>query len=421
MLMDFSVTNYGPFRDKVTLSAMKTEYREHPENVIMTSSKKVLSSLIIFGPNASGKSYLLKGMAALRRLLRRPNVRSEIIEEYDPFRFSESAIRSPTEFEICLDIDGSAYVYTIAFDRNRIRYEALKKLKWKEYFIFERRDDSFAINGGFTDTDALQACRIGIDSGKSIIDVSEKTTFNTPYLTVAASFNDELCNRIYSEIRGMTVIEDLRYLRAFMHGIDDLWEDDEGRTLFFNALKAADFDITDIREDELLDDGVENAPAFRSKRLSNTISVEHNRQDLPSELRWLPLEKESEGTKSMIRILGPIIRALKNGGTIVVDEFGSSLHPVLTRHILELFKSEVNTGGAQLIVNSHDLDLMDIDSIFRRDQIYFINKNRRTGASELYSLSDFKGVRKDTDVKKAYLQGRFDAIPNIISDRRWVE
>lgn len=219
----------------------------------------------------------------------------------------------------------------------------------------------------------------------------------------------------------MTIIGDLRHPGAPIRGINDLWDDEEGRTLFFNALKTADFDITDIREEELVGDEVDTVPTFKSRRLITMISVEHNHQDLPSELRWLPLDSESNGTKSMIHILGPIIKALKNGGTIVVDEFGSSLHPVLTRHILELFKDETNSGGAQLIVNCHDLDLLDIDSMFRRDQIYFVNKDRRTGASELYSLSDFKGVRKDTDVKKAYLQGRFDAIPNIISDRRWAE
>ena len=422
MLVDFSVTNYGPFRDKVTLSAMKTEYREHPENVIEGSSRKVLSSLIIFGPNASGKSYLLKGMAALRRLLRQPNARIDAIEEYDPFRFSESTVGSPTEFEICLDIGGSTYIYTIAFDRHRIRYEALKKLRRDEHPIFERRDDSFVMNGGFPDAEGSRARKPAKDAaGENIIDVSDKTTPNTPYLTVAAYFNDELCNRIYSEIRGMIVIRDLRFLGPFMNGLDDLWEDEEGRTLFFNALRAADFDITDIREDEPVDDRDDDSPVFKSRRLPNTILVEHNHQDIPPELRWLPLEKESEGTKNMIRILGPIIRALKNGGTIVVDEFGSSLHPVLARHILELFGSEANIGGAQLIVNSHDLDLMDIESLFRRDQIYFVNKGRDTGASELYSLSDFKGVRKDMDVKKAYLLGRFDAIPNIISDRRWKE
>ena len=419
MLMDFSVTNYGPFRDKVTLSAMKTEYREHPENVIETSSGKVLSSLIIFGPNASGKSYLLKGMGALRMLLRRANPDIETIEVYEPFRFSGSTVNSPTEFEICLDIDGSAYVYTVAFDRRRIRYEALKRLKRNEYFIFERRDDSFVINGGFSDVpDRINS---GTANGKGIIDVSERTTSNTPYLTVAASYNDEICNAIYAEIMGMTVIADPLSWGSYIGMNDSLLDDGEYRTLFFDALKAADFDITDIRTERMPEDDGESARIFGSRHPSRRISVEHDRRDIPQELRWLPLDKESEGTKSMIRILGPVIRALKNGGTIIVDEFGSSLHPVLTRHILEMFRSDINTGGAQLIVSSHDLELMDIGSLFRRDQIYFVNKGRGTGASELYSLSDFKGVRKDTDVKKAYLQGRFDAIPNVISDRRWTE
>ena len=79
--------------------------------------------------------------------------------------------------------------------------------------------------------------------------------------------------------------------------------------------------------------------------------------------------------------------------------------------IVKQFADPNNPNGAQLIANTHDISLMDIDELLRRDQIWFVNKDRKTGTSELYCLSDFDGVRKDTDVMRRYLDGRYDAVP----------
>ena len=97
-----------------------------------------------------------------------------------------------------------------------------------------------------------------------------------------------------------------------------------------------------------------------------------------------------------------------------IDEFGSKLHHELTRWILNLFNSDMNRNHAQLIINTHDLGLMDIKDIQRRDQIMFMRKSREHGFSELYRLVDFKGITKKTNVLKDYLEGRYSAIPNTV-------
>ena len=112
--------------------------------------------------------------------------------------------------------------------------------------------------------------------------------------------------------------------------------------------------------------------------------------------------------------MGPISSALKNGGTVIVDEFGSDLHPLLTRWLVGLFNTEANTEGAQLIVNTHDISLLDIRELFRRDQIWFTSKNRDNGESILYCLAQIKGVRKKSDIRDDYLMGRFSAVPAVI-------
>lgn len=104
---------------------------------------------------------------------------------------------------------------------------------------------------------------------------------------------------------------------------------------------------------------------------------------------------------------------MENGKVLIFDDLGAHLHPMVTRWIVRQFSRDNNPHGAQLIAGTHDIGLMDTDELLRRDQIWFVNKNREDGASELYSLSDFSGVRKDTDVLRRYLDGRFDTVPSI--------
>ncbi len=112
--------------------------------------------------------------------------------------------------------------------------------------------------------------------------------------------------------------------------------------------------------------------------------------------------------------MGPISSALKDGGTVIIDEFGSDLHPLLSRWLVGLFNTEANTNGAQLIANTHDISLMDIRELFRRDQIWFTSKDRGNGEATLYSLAQIKGIRKKSDIRDDYLMGRFSAIPSVI-------
>ena len=131
----------------------------------------------------------------------------------------------------------------------------------------------------------------------------------------------------------------------------------------------------------------------------------------------IPLETESSGTQMMFGLIGPLTDVLANGGVLVIDGFGSGLHPMLSRWIVSQFSNQGGDSKAQLIANTHELQLMDTDDVLRRDQIWFTDKDMGTGEAELYALSDFDGVRKKADIAKAYLNGRYDAVPRIISGK----
>ena len=116
--------------------------------------------------------------------------------------------------------------------------------------------------------------------------------------------------------------------------------------------------------------------------------------------------EESEGTKTLFHMMLGIIDIIRNGRTLLMDEIDTSLHPHLVEYIINMFN---RSNQAQLIYTTHNTHLLNTD-FQRRDQVYFVNK-REDGCSELYSLYDFKDFRDNYDMEKAYLQGRFDAIP----------
>jgi hypothetical protein len=123
----------------------------------------------------------------------------------------------------------------------------------------------------------------------------------------------------------------------------------------------------------------------------------------------LPWDSESEGTRRLVTMSVPVISALESGRTIFIDEIDRSLHPLIVRELIKLYHSKAsNPKGAQIIFNTHDTSLLGA-GIFRRDQIWFLEKDQ-SGASHLYPLLEFS-PRKDEALEKGYLQGRYGAIP----------
>lgn len=134
----------------------------------------------------------------------------------------------------------------------------------------------------------------------------------------------------------------------------------------------------------------------------------------------LLMEQESAGTQRFFSRIGGWLQALENGSLLVVDEIERSMHPLLTRRLIEMVQdSSINTNHAQLLFTTHDALLLDLN-LLRRDQIWFAEKNAQSCMTELYSLATFS-PRKGENIRKGYLQGRFGAIPFIGGDKAWQE
>lgn len=141
------------------------------------------------------------------------------------------------------------------------------------------------------------------------------------------------------------------------------------------------------------------------------VEMLHHNEKTGKEV-YLPLHDESDGTQRFFQLLGPWLETVIHGYTVFIDELESSLHPHLTRELVQFIqKSQVVSNAPQLIFATHDTTLMNPE-LFRRDQIWFTEKDKG-GATQLYSMSDYKErkPRKGEAMQKGYLSGRYGAIP----------
>lgn len=411
MLLSFSVKNYGPFRDEATIDMTVGKGDELPDNAVPCSPAKtsVLTSAVVFGPNSSGKSRLFMAVNDLKQLVRQVPPPNSPIPWYNPFRLSNDTRGAPTEMSIVFSLDAVLYEYSISFDSSTIVSESLyESPKGRKSKVFERNGQDVILTGA---------------REKELRQIASMTAPNAPMLTVAAQFNNRTCMDVHRYLMEMIVCIGDAPINMINQVIRDVSADPWMMEHMVKAMQIADFGITDIVGEaspvnpsevpglsQLLE-ALKLGQAGEAMKVRLEMRHDFPESDVDERSRHFPYTIESLGTLQMFSMMGPILRSLRDGGVVLFDEFASSLHNNIARWIVEQFQASNNPHGAQLIVNTHNLLLMDTVSLFRRDQIWFTDKDDTSGSATLYCLSDFTGIRKDMDILKSYVAGRFDAIP----------
>ena len=173
-------------------------------------------------------------------------------------------------------------------------------------------------------------------------------------------------------------------------------------------LKEADINISDYYVQEI------SIPEELSTVVSKFYNVTFTHIINNKEYK-LNFKDESLGTQILFIILPFIANVINNKNKVlIVDELDKSLHPFIVQFIVNLFNSAENKNNAQLIFNTHETNLLNLN-LLRRDQIWFTEKNAQTGISDLYSLSDFS-TRNKENIEKGYMLGKYGAIPDIFSN-----
>lgn len=411
MLIDFRVRNFRSLRDEQILSLVAAKDKMLHELNTMQSGVKaaptLLRSAAIYGPNAGGKSNLIKALQYMRAVV----VESASVMQpgqtfnVQPFRFDEKLVLQPTEFEITFILDGVRHQYGFELTAKRITreyllvYKAFKPQQWFERHYDESSDKDIYEFGS------------GLKGAKTVWEGATRP--NSLFLSMAVQLNSEQLRPVFDWfVKQLAIFNEVTPLGQQFSV--DMLRKPEGKKAICDFLAAADISISDI---EVVTRKVA-AQAVHFDMAAGKTEVRNEEQEV-SELLFhhvteqgkavFGLGDESMGTRNLLFLTGPVLDILEKGMTLVVDELDSSLHPLLVRRLVELFQTPtINKLGAQLIFTTHDTSLLDPE-LFRRDQIWFVEKDVEQ-ASRLYPLSDFSPRKKEA-LEHGYLMGRYGALP----------
>jgi len=420
MLLDFHVKNYKSFKNSVNFSLKASGLKNLKEdNIFHINNISLLKSAVLYGANASGKSSLLNAMNEMKSIiLLSTNLNTKYI--HTPFLLNPNSENEPTNFEIELIIDEIIYYYGFIIDKNgNILKEYLEQKKLqlgaRSSLLFERDKRDIKLGILFKEGKKLES----------------KTRENALFLSVVAQFNGEIATKILNWFKNLNVLSNLRS-EEFKYLSFEKLKDELFREKIINFIKSSDIGIHDIINKKISFDELK-VKSFQGVELEelpqeilehlkqnglHTIETKHisyNEDNTFCKYKNFHIEMESEGTRKLLALSTPIIETLLKGSILVIDELDNSLHTELVKAIVKLFNSnDTNPNNAQLIFTTHDTNLLN-QELFRRDQIYFTQKDI-FGISELYSLIDYGvGGRDDLNLEKNYLKGKFGAKPYISS------
>ncbi len=420
MLIEFSVKNFLSFKEKVTLSMEKGNGDENLENVITNNITDLLKTAAIYGANASGKSNILKAFTCAILMVKNSNL-IPIEGKWNfikPFLFDETSKKSPSEFEFIFIVNNVKYRYFFSADKNKVYDEILDAYySQKPTNIFTRtKTNNYVFN---SDKNKLES-------------LATNNTENKLFLSTATTWNYDKTKDAFLWFSAAIDTYDSFNEIADKDLIDYSNDDASLKTFALKLLKEADILIKDITvdyEEKEIDSTMvdmfipplaRNGKKYKIKNVN--IEVEHEVVDNNNNrhIYKLNFNEESSGTRVLFSFAPFLKRAFENTKIIIVDELEKSMHPSLVKFIVKLFNNEnINKANSQLIFTTHATNLLDLE-LLRRDQIWFTEKNPDNGVSELYPLDSFS-VRKDENISKGYINGRYGAIPFIKDIDLWLE
>ena len=426
MLIEFRFKNYRSFRDEAVLSMEAVGLGSFKKSLIEQNNMKLLPGVAIYGKNGGGKSNVIRafwlGVQFIRNAQRIQHEKAAV--PVVPFLLNDYSMNEPTEFSFDYIEDGVKYWYSFAATREKIIKESLYHApKGQKAQVFSRELQKFS----FTEEKARRKL------------ISETVAENQLFFSIACTMNDAACAKAMKWFR-----EFIFFSRDYTDIPKQLLEY-SGDSNMLNAIsdyaKTADFGIEEMqfeienKEIEGAIDFPENIPEGMKTALSSFIQIlSETSNNSEGKLKLcqikaqskhkgvlengdiglfnLELEDESDGTRKLMSLVPAIESVLKKGGVLLVDEIERELHPMLVNFIIAKFQSKnSNPNGAQIIFTTHNTELMNME-FMRKDQIYFADKNREDGSSELYSVTDFTTKTAD-NIRKGYLAGKYGATPEL--------
>lgn len=419
MLLEFKIKNYKSFKEETIFSMTPAPRQTGLDYSILTqkagsSNQRALCSAVIYGPNASGKTNLIGAMETLKAIVLRGNIRNTDTP------LSPNAASSSLELIPFCDGENRETEFSITFVEKEllISYCLIMELGKFLEKDFPRRikEETLTVNDKMvfsrtTDLDIALPSSIKPYTNSSIKRISAKTKeIAVSSLTDTELFLTNGFKTIFAQ--ALVALITTWFSNKFMV----IYRFDAA----FVMRRFAESDENTVYVEKTLTEAAKefginsNALGYRTNKEGDSVTLyslfDNNRIAVSADIF------ESYGTIRFINEFPLVISALINGGTLVVDEFDASIHPMALMNIISIFHNdEINRNHAQLIFNTYNSIFLD-SSLFRRDEIKFVERNDKTNDSTHYALSDFKtadGIRKGEDYMNNYFVNRYGAIRNV--------
>lgn len=410
MLIEFSVENFKSIRGESILSLVAAPAKEHRDTHLSlpvlanrVRSVPLLHSAAIYGANAAGKTNFVEALKLMRTFVLRSGNAPDAVHAV-PFLFSSDSKTRPSVLEVVCIVDGVRYQYGFSLLRGTVVEE------WLYAWPNGRVQTWFLREGG--------TWKLGskLQGDKDVW--RRATRPDSLFLSTAAMLSSEQLRPIYdwfdTTLRivgagGWNRMPSIDYCRR--NGTADMVE----------FLAAAGLKISGLRitEENLIQDML---PADMPPTIRKQVAKEFELGKIPrvwlihstgpDESVELELGEESDGTRKTFALAAPWLDTLRKGHVLVVDELHEHLHPKLVKFLVDLFHDpQANAHGAQLVFSTHDTSILDQD-ILRRDQVWLCERNHRQ-ETRLLPLTDFRPRKGYENLERAYLTGRYGALPPI--------
>lgn len=416
-LIEFSVENFGCFRDKVTFS-METRKDAKNSFSVEDTGDTLLKTGVIYGPNASGKSTLIKAMQFMKtKIMVSSNNNGLALSSFSQFTLEDIANKL-TSFEITFSINNSVYRYEFSINQNNIvEKESLIQIKGvKEENLFIRKKNIYS------------SCSSAFNDKL----VQEKTKDTYLFLTTCNQWTDSIAVQIFQFFEtNINFIDSHNTSSLLGFTAEKSKKDPEFKNKVLKFMQQWDFSFIDFEEKEK-EVSISSLPKGLQEMLEKNGNIPSHGKVKEVSLQFLHKTYNSKnkeigvieisrrdmsgGTNKIFDEIGPIIDSLKNGFIIVIDELNTSLHPKILKAIVDLFQSEeTNPNNAQLIFTSHETSLLAHTDEIDRDAFWFTERDQY-GRASLFSLAEFKERKDKANIDKRYLNGAYGAVPFIAYD-----
>ncbi|MCH6198266.1 ATP-binding protein [Aquiflexum sp. LQ15W] len=407
MILEIRISNFFSIKDEICIDfrgagIKSANARALCDNVFRFQKTDILKTVIMYGANASGKSNIIKAIRFCNAMVFESHKHNEnTIFNFKPFKFDGFG-NKPSKYFIRFISNGIEYEYSFSLTPTQIVEESLyfyPKGRIKEIFT---RDESKG-------KEKSEIYTFG-DVMKRPLDVADNTSNKSLYISRASQMDREIPKEIFNYFHKTFILQYLGFGKSALENLSH-----ENKLQLVEALKIADSDIVDVKIKSLKQPGKNVNANLDTLTLTIEEVVQeslhittYHRKDPGKAFDFL--SEESQGTIKLFFIMLTILDVVRNNKILLIDEIEESLHPKIIEYIFNFFKAGEN---AQLLCTTHNTKFLDLKKM-RKDQIYFVNK-KEDASTEVYSLYDYSDFRDTMDLEKAYLQGRFDAVP-IVND-----